>query len=241
MTKREAKRLIKEAVSSGRKALLEPEAKALLSAYGIAVPRSATGRWSGVSSQQEIKDAISNLSPPFALKLVSPDILHKSDVGGVVTGLENEIEIRQAMKEIEKEVSKKAPIARIEGFLLEEIAPKGVEIIIGGLRDEQFGPAVMVGTGGIAVELMKDVSYRLAPVDKAEALEMMKEVKSYPLLTGFRGSRPVNMDKLADAIVKISEVITEMEEIKEIEINPLIANEKGVMAVDTRVLFDKAE
>ena len=239
MTKQEAKKLIREAVSSGKKSLLEPEAKALLSAYWIAVPKSVNGRWSGTSGQKEIKESISNLSPPFAVKVVSPDILHKSDMGGVITSLENEKEIKQALKEIEKNVSKKAPKARIAGFLIEEMAPKGVEVIIGGLRDEQFGPVVMFGTGGVAVELMKDVSYRLAPLDKAEALEMMKEVKSYPLLTGFRASMAVDMDKLADAIVKVSEIITEIEEIKEIEINPLIASDKGVMAVDARVLFDK--
>ena len=232
MTKQEAKNLIREAVSSGKKSLLEPEAKALLSAYWIAVPKS-------VSGQKRIKDAIINLSPPFVIKVVSPDILHKSDLGGVVTSLENEKEIRQAMKDIEKNVSKKSPKAKIAGFLIEEMAPKGVEVIIGGFRDEQFGPVVMFGTGGVAVELMKDVSYRLAPLDKAEALEMMKEVKSYPLLTGFRASMAVDMDKLADAIVKVSEIITEIEEIKEIEINPLIASDKGVMAVDARVLFDK--
>ena len=142
------------------------------------------------------------------------------------------------MKDIEKNVSKKSPKAKIAGFLIEEMAPKGVEVIIGGLRDEQFGPVVMFGIGGIAVELMKDVSYRLAPLDKAEALDMMKEVKNFPLLTGFRGSVPVDMDKLADAIVKVSEIITEMEEIKEIEINPLIASETDAIAVDARVLFD---
>ena len=238
MTKQEAKKLIREAVSSGKKSLIEPEAKAILSAYGIAVPKSVSGRWSEASGQQGIKEAISNLSPPFVLKVVSPDILHKSDVGGVVTGLKNEIEIRQAMEEIEKSVNKKSPKTKITGFLIEEMAPKGVEVIIGGFRDEQFGPVVMFGTGGVAVELLKDVSYRLAPLDKTEALDMMKEVKSYPRLTSFRGSVPVDMDKLADAIVKVSEIITEIEEIKEVEINPLIASEKGAMAVDARVLFD---
>jgi acyl-CoA synthetase (NDP forming) len=237
MTRQEAKLLIKEAASKGRKALLEPEAKALFSAYGIGVPRSVSGRWSGVSGQKQIKDAITNLSPPLVLKLVSPDIFHKSDLGGVATGLESEKEIRQAMNEIEKNVYKRSPKARIAGFLLEEMAPKGVEVIIGGLRDPQFGPAVMFGIGGILVELLKDVSYRLAPIQKTEALNMMKEVKSYPLLAGFRGSIPIDRDKLGEAIVKVSEIITEMEEIKEIEINPLIASEKGAIAVDARVLL----
>ncbi|MEK6725937.1 MAG: acetate--CoA ligase family protein [Deltaproteobacteria bacterium] len=236
MIKRELKKMIKEAISDGRKGLLEDEAKALLSAYGIAVSKSVSGRWSG-SSPQEIKNAISSLSPPLALKLLSPDIFHKSDVGGVVTNLEKEKEIRQAIIRIENNVSKKSPRAKIAGFLLEEMAPKGVEVIIGGLRDGQFGPVVMFGIGGIVVELLKDVSYRLAPIQKIEALEMMKEVKSYPLLTGFRGLRPADMDKLADAIVKVSEIITEMEEIREMEINPLIASETDAIAVDVRVLF----
>lgn len=238
MNELEAKRSIKEAVSNGRKTLFEPEAKALLSAWGITVPKSVSGQWSRGSGLQEIKDAIINLSPPFVLKAVSPDILHKSDMGGIVTDLENEAKIRGAIIEIEKNISKKSPKANIEGFIIEEMAPKGVEVIIGGLKDRQFGPVVIFGIGGIAVELMKDVSYRLAPVDKAEALEMMKELKSYPLLTGFRGSKPVDIEKLADAIVKVSKIITEIEEIKEIEINPLIASEKGLMAVDARVIFD---
>ncbi|MBI4746484.1 MAG: acetate--CoA ligase family protein [Deltaproteobacteria bacterium] len=233
MTKRETKLLIKEATSKGRSTLLEPEAKALLSAWRIIVPKCIM-----IEEEKGLATEFKKLSPPFVLKVVSPYILHKSNVGGVVTNLKDEKEIRQAMKDIKKNISTKIPKTKIEGFLLEEMAPKGVEVIVGGLRDGQFGPVVMFGIGGIVVELLKDASYRLAPIQKTEALEMMKEVKSYPLLTGFRGSRPVNMDKLADAIVKVSEIITEMEEIKEIEINPLITSEKGAIAVDARVLFD---
>ena len=135
-----------------------------------------------------------------------------------------------------KNISHKVPTAKIDGFLLEEMSPRGVEVIIGGLRDPQFGPVVMFGTGGISVELMKDVSYRIAPLDKKEALEMIREVKGYPLLTGFRGSKPADIDSLSETIVKLSEILIEIEDIKEIEINPLIVYEKGVAAVDVKVI-----
>lgn len=228
----ELETIIKSVLTSERKALLEPDAKSLISAYGIEVPKSLF-----VKDEKELVSALRKLSLPVVLKVVSPEILHKSDVGGVATGLKDTADVSRAIKEISKSIAEKAPVARIDGFLLEETAPKGVEVIIGGLRDPQFGPAIMFGIGGIAVELMKDVSYRLAPVNREEALEMIKEVKSYPLLTGFRGARPVDMDKLVGAVVKISDIISEVDEIKEIEINPLIASEKGVMAVDARIVL----
>lgn len=227
--------MIKEAISEDRKALLEPEAKSLLSAWGIDVPGSILIEPEEAKAEVKVK----GISPPYVLKVVSPDILHKSDVGGVVTGLKGIDEVSNALNEINRNIKKKAPKAKIEGFLLEEMAPKGVEVIIGGLIDPQFGPAVMFGIGGVAVELLKDVTFSLAPIKRSEALEMMKEVKGYPLLTGFRGSRPVDLKRLADAIVSVSEMVSELDGIKEIEINPLIAHEDGVMAVDARVVLNK--
>ncbi len=237
MTKREAKKLIKEAISAGRKTLLEPEAKALISAWGIPVPKSVSGQWPVVSGLKDIESVLKELTPPLVLKIVSNEIVHKSDVGGVITDLKGVEEISTALNEIKRNLKKSAPKARIEGFLLEEMAPNGVEVIIGGLMDPQFGPAVMFGIGGIAVELLKDVTFRLGPIKRSEALEMMKDLKCYPLLTGFRGSRPVDLKRLADAIVSISEIVTELDGIKEIEINPLLVYEKGVMAVDARVVL----
>jgi acetyl-CoA synthetase (ADP-forming) len=183
--------------------------------------------------------ALKNLTPPFVLKVVSPDILHKSGIGGVATGLKDIKEISKALTKMMADIKGKSPKAKIDGFLLEEMAPNGVEVIIGALRDPQFGPAVMFGIGGIAVELMKDVSYRLAPLDKKDAINMMKEVKSYPLLTGFRGSKPMDLKSIVSVIIKLSEILIELEDIKEIEINPMIVYEKGVMAVDARVVFNQ--
>jgi len=135
------------------------------------------------------------------------------------------------------EISDHYATARIEGFLIERMADKGVEVIVGGVRDAQFGPAVMFGIGGVMVELLKDVSFRLAPVTKVECLEMIKEIKAYPLLTGYRGSEPCDIDAIADVIIKVGDIISEMDDIKEMEINPLITYPDKVIAVDARVIL----
>ncbi|MBI3600233.1 MAG: acetate--CoA ligase family protein [Nitrospinae bacterium] len=233
MNKQDMVKIIKKAMSANRKSLSEPETKALISAWGIPVPKTAL-----IKKQEEIAAATKNLNPPFVLKVVSPDILHKSEIGGVKTELKDAEEINKAWAKMIIDIKDKSPKHRIDGFLLEEMAPKGVEVIIGALRDPQFGPAVMFGIGGIAVELMKDVSYRLAPINKKYALDMIREVKSYPLLTGFRGSKPVDLENIASVIIKLSEILIKIEDIKEIEINPLIVYEKGVMAVDARVVLN---
>lgn len=233
MTKREAKKLIEESISAVRKTLLETEAKALISAWGIDVPGSILIEPEEAKAEVKVK----GISPPYVLKVVSPDILHKSDVGGVITDLKGVEEISTALSEIKRNLKKSAPKARIEGFLLEEMAPKGIEVIIGGLMDPQFGPAVMFGIGGVAVELLKDVTFRLAPIKRSEAVEMMKDLKGYPLLTGFRGSRQVDLKRLADAIVSVSEIVSESDGIREIEINPLLVYEKGVIAADARIVL----
>ena len=232
MTKREVKQLIKEAVAAGRKTLLEYEAKALLSAWKIDVPASMI-----VKVEDDLRSALKKVSPPYILKVISPDILHKSNVGGVITDLKGAEDISAALNEINRNIKKMAPHAKIEGFLIEEMAPKGVEVIIGGINDPQFGPAVMFGIGGVGVELLKDVTFRLAPIKRKEALEMMKEIKGYPLLTGYRGMKPIDIRELADTIAKVSQIISELDGVKEIEINPLIASEKGIIAVDARVVL----
>jgi len=232
MNKEEAKKLVINALTAGRQALFEPEAKALVSAWGIQVPKSVL-----VEGLVDVAIKSKEITPPLVLKVVSQDILHKREFGGVITGIKDSEEASIALRELKKNLAEKAPKARIEGFLLEETVPTGIELIIGGLRDPQFGPAVMFGTGGIAVELVKDVSFRLAPLNREEVFDMMREVKSYPLLTGFRGSKPVDIEKLASAIMKLSDILLEIEEIKEIEINPLLVYEEGAVAVDARVVL----
>jgi acyl-CoA synthetase (NDP forming) len=232
MNKEEAKKLVINALTAGRQALLEPEAKTLVSAWGIQVPKSVL-----IDGLEDVAIKSKEITPPLVLKVVSQDILHKREFGGVITGINNSEEASIALKGMKRTLAQKAPKARIAGFLLEETAPTGIELIIGGLRDPQFGPAVMFGTGGFAVELVADVSFRLAPLKIEEVFDMMREVKSYPLLTGFRGSKPVDLAKLASTVMKLSEILLEIEEIKEIEINPLLVHEEGGVAVDARVVL----
>ncbi len=232
MNKEEAKKLVLNALTAGRQALLEPEAKALVSAWGIQVPKSVL-----IDGLEDVAIKSKEITPPLVLKVVSQDILHKREFGGVITGINNSEEASIALKEMKRTLAEKAPKARIAGFLLEETAPTGIELIIGGLRDPQFGPAVMFGTGGFAVELVADVSFRLAPLNREEVFDMMREVKSYPLLTGFRGSKPVDIEKLASTVMKMSDILLEIEELKEIEINPLLVHEEGAVAVDARVVL----
>ncbi len=232
MTQQEAKKIITDAIQSGRKSLLEPEAKALLKAWEIPVPQYFVAKDKSLAI-----GAANNIGYPVVLKIVTSDIIHKTEAGGVKTGLKNDQDIDDAFNEMMFEISDHYATAKIEGFLIEKMADKGVEVIVGGIRDAQFGPTVMFGIGGVMVELLKDVSFRLAPVTKVECLEMIKEIKAYPLLTGYRGSEPCDIDAIADVIIKVGNIMSEMDDIKEMEINPLITYPDKVIAVDARVIL----
>ena len=233
MTKQEAKKLITDAVQSDRKSLLEPEALSVLKAWEIPVPECVV-----VKDVEEAVSAAKNIGYPVVLKVISPDILHKTEAGGVKTGLKNEQEIVDSFNEMIFDISERHTTAKIEGFLIEKMADKGIEVIVGGIRDAQFGPAVMFGVGGVMVELLNDVSFRLAPVTEEECIEMMMEIKSYPLLTGYRGAEPCDMDAITNIIIKVGSIMHEVDGIREVEINPLIAYPKGVVAVDARVILN---
>jgi acetyl-CoA synthetase (ADP-forming) len=232
MTKQEAKKIIEDAVAAGRKSLLEPEALGVLKAWEIPVPECVV-----VKDVEEAVSAAKNIGYPVVLKVISPDILHKTEAGGVKTGLKNEQEIVDSFNEMIFDISERHTTAKIEGFLIEKMVDKGIEVIIGGIRDAQFGPAVMFGVGGVMVELLKDVSFRLAPVTEEECIEMMMEIKSYPLLTGYRGAEPCDTDAITNIIIQVGSIMHEVDGIRELEINPLIAYPKGLMAVDARVVL----
>ena len=222
-------KIVKEVLSLGRAALVEPEAKEILRLSSVPVPRFVLAK-----DMTDAVEATDKIGYPVVLKLVSPDIVHKSDVGGVALGIKNSRELEQRWSEMILTVADETPTALIEGFLVEEMVPKGAEVIVGAVRDPQFGPVVMFGTGGVAVELMKDVSYRLAPVTREEAFEMMGEVKGFPLLTGFRGGTVKDLGAIADVIMKVAEIIEKVDGLKELEINPLVVHERGAVAVDAR-------
>jgi len=227
-----AKELIKNALSTGRYSLLEPEAMALMAMIGIPTPSFYLSN--SIEEAQKIAQA---LGYPVVLKVVSQDIIHKSDIGGVKLNILNQDQVSEKFKEIQKSVREKAPKARISGIMVQKMVPSATEVVIGALRDKQFGPAVMFGLGGIFIEILKDVSFRIAPVDKDDANEMIKEIKGYPLLLGYRGSPRLDIDTIADSIVKVSELIMNIDEIDQLDLNPILVYPSGLVAVDVRVIL----
>jgi len=210
-------------------ALTEAQTLELLTAYSIQVPRFKI-----VNGIDEALEAAKGLHYPLVMKIISPDISHKSDVKGVILGIRDRRDLQDAWSQMMLDISDDEPHASIEGFLLEEMVPRGIEVIVGAVRDKQFGPAVMFGVGGIEVELLRDVSFRLAPVSREEAFEMMNEVKGIGLLTGWRGGGIRDFDAVVNAIMRISDIICDNDRITEIEINPLIVFHEGAVAVDGR-------
>ncbi len=220
--------IISKALSEGRKALLEHEALELARAAEIPTPRYL---FTPLGSRPE-----PDFPPPYVLKIVSPDIIHKSDVGGVRLNIGGD-ELEREVGELVETVKRNAPNAEITGVLVMEMAEEGVETLVGLTRDPQFGPVVAFGLGGIFVEIYRDVSFRLAPIPIEEAREMIREVKAYKILSGYRGRPPADIDALADVIVKVSQLGDKYPEIMEMDINPLIAYPRGALAVDVRVIL----
>jgi acetyl-CoA synthetase (ADP-forming) len=172
---------------------------------------------------------------PVALKVVSPNIIHKSDIGGVRVNLQNEEEVKNAFEQIIKKTKSLAK-RKLEGVLVQKME-SGTEVIIGMKKDPQFGPVILFGLGGIFVEILKDTSLRIAPIDKKEAMEMIQEIKAYKILEGARGKKGVNIDEIANVIVKLSK-LAEEKKIKEIDFNPVIVNEKTAKIVDARIMVE---
>lgn len=226
--------LAASARADGRGFFLAHEGQALMKAAGITPPFSKVAR----SLDQAVQFA-EEAGYPVVLKVVSRDILHKSDSGGVALDLEGREEVIDAYQAILRSCRAAVPNARIAGIEVCEMVKSGTELIIGARRDPSFGPIVMFGLGGIYVEVMKDVTFRAAPISRAEAMEMLKEIRAYPLLMGVRGEDPKDVMSVVDAIIRLATVIRRCESISDIEVNPLIAYEQGMgsKAVDVRVLL----
>jgi acetyl-CoA synthetase (ADP-forming) len=172
------------------------------------------------------------------LKVVSPDIIHKSDVGGVFVNIKSTEEVKDAYVQIMENARKNAPKAKIEGVLIQEMAPPGTEVIVGSTKDPQFGPAIMFGLGGIFVEVLKDVTFRIAPITEDDASEMMREVKAYPLLMGYRKIPPSDLKAISNILLSTSRLVMDHMEIKEMDLNPIIVYEKGAKTVDARIILE---
>ncbi len=228
--------IVKNVLKENRQFLLSHEASAVMKATEMQMPQSYISR----NINEAVKYA-NKIGYPVVMKIVSKDIIHKSDAGGVALDLENENEVLDAYQAIMHNCRRYKPDVKITGVEIAEMIPKGTETIVGARRDKSFGPIVMFGLGGIYVEVMKDVSFRAVPITKREAMSMIKEIKSYPLLLGVRGEGRKDINSIIDTIIRLSKVILECDSISDIEVNPLVVYEenKGVKAVDARILLSK--
>jgi acyl-CoA synthetase (NDP forming) len=169
---------------------------------------------------------------------VSPDIIHKSDIGGVKLGLANATQVGKAYTEIMAAAKKANKKADIQGISVQKMARPGVEVIMGMSKDAQFGPVLMFGLGGVFVEVLKDVAFRIVPLNRRDASQMIREIKGYPLLEGYRGQEPANITALEDLLLKLSDFVDKNPKIKEMDLNPIFAYKDGALAVDARVILE---
>ena len=229
-------RIINGALSEARTLLSEVESKQLLGQAGISVidARLATSREEAISISRQ-------LGFPAVLKIASPDIVHKSDAGGVKLGLKTAAQVGKAYDGILAAVSRKNPRAVIQGVSVQRMSRPGVEVIIGMSKDAQFGPVLMFGLGGVWVEILKDVSFRIAPLTRRDAEEMVREIKGYPLLAGYRGQEPVDVSKLEDFILRLSDFVEMNPAVKEVDLNPVFAGSDGAVAADARIILENPD
>ncbi len=213
--------------------LSEVQCKDVLKKAGVKVVDTVLA-----TTKKEAVDAASKLGFPVAMKIVSPQVTHKSDSGGVKLGIINSIKAGEAFDEIIKSVRQKVPGATLEGVSVQKMARPGLELVIGMTRDPQFGPMLMFGAGGIFVEILKDVAFRIVPLSREDAHDMIREIRSFKILEGFRGQPAVDLNHLEDLLLKISRFIENNPEIKEMDINPLVVNSDGITAVDARIILD---
>jgi acetyltransferase len=227
--------IIDQVRAEGRTALLENEAKALLKLHQAPVSDDALAH-----SAEEAADLAEAIDGPVAMKIVSPQILHKSDAGGVKLKLTRKADVRKAYNQIIKNAKAYAPEADIRGVIVAPMAKPGVEVIIGTKIDDQFGPVIMYGLGGVMVEILKDVSFRVLPISRRSAKKMTEETKSSPILDGVRGNPPHDRKALIKLLLLCSDLIEAYPGIAEMDLNPVIIHQEGLTIVDARIIL-KAE
>jgi acyl-CoA synthetase (NDP forming) len=232
MTKTE---ILRQAKKEKRAQLTELESKELLKEAGVPVVEARLAQ-----TKAEASALAKKMGFPVVLKIVSPDVIHKSDSGGVVLGLDNATQVGEAYSKIISAVKKHYPKAKIQGVSVQKMAKPGVEVIIGMTKDAQFGPVLMFGLGGILVEVLKDVAFRIVPLTKRDAHDMIKEIKGYPVLGGYRGQEPADISFLEDLLLKVSDFVDKNPEIKELDLNPIFAYKNRAVAVDARVILEPA-
>ena len=226
------RRTFASVIGQHRHDLIESEARNVLEAYGFRLPVSHMAR-----TTKEAVRAASEIGFPVVMKIASPDVLHKSDMGGVRVGLDTEAMVEEAFFDITTNIQHRQPQARILGVMVQEMVQQGKEVILGISRDMQFGPMIMFGLGGIYVEVLKDVSFRIAPLSVESADAMIREIRAFPLLRGVRGEPPADIEGLRDALLRLSQMAVDFPEIIEADINPLLVGPEGTgaVAVDARI------
>lgn len=226
--------VLRAARDSGQYVLDEPTGKKILHALGIHVPQSVV-----IKAGDDAGAAVANLKAPLALKVVAAGVSHKSDVGGVKLNLRNGADVASAIADLTQSLG--ARNIQPQAWLVEEMAPQGVEVVIGGAMDPEFGPMVMVGLGGVFVEVLKDVAFRICPISERDARDMLAELKGNALLHGARGREPANIDAIIDVLLRLGGegglLVNAEAEIAEIDINPLIVSSQSAVAVDARFIL----
>lgn len=232
------RRTIDSALAEGRLSIGEAEARQILTACGLRLPPSELA-----ATPEEAVELAEHIGYPVVLKIASPDILHKTDVGGVRVGLENAEDVRDAFDLITYRAQRYLPEARLWGCLVQKMVPPGLEVLIGMNRDPQFGPLVTFGLGGIYVETLRDVSFRVAPFSRQEAYDMLREIRAHALLDGVRGKPPADKDDLVEALLRVGQLVVDFPEIAELDINPYVVYEqgRGGQALDMRLVIRPAE
>ncbi len=226
-------RILLTALSEKRKALLEPEAKQICGAYGMPTPEFGLA-----GSVSEAVHAADKVTYPVVLKIVSQDILHKSEAGGVILDLKSSDQVERGYQQIIESAKAYNNSARIDGVMVQHMAPKGVEVIVGGLRDSQFGATVLFGIGGVFVEVLKDVVFRVAPLEELDAREMIREIHSYPILKGIRGLPAADEEAIVRILQTTSRIMLENPPIEQLDLNPIIVYATGAEIVDARVILN---
>lgn len=231
----EAANLIKMARDEGRNFMLEHEAKAVLKSYGISVTQDIFCR-----TPDEAVHAARRIGYPVAMKIVSPQIIHKTEYGGVRLNLANDENVKSAFDEMVSSARKRLGNFDLRGVLVSEMV-RGHEMIIGSMKDAQFGQMIMFGIGGINVEVFRDVSYRLVPIEEIDALEMISELKGKKLIEGYRGSEKVDINGIVSTLIAVSRLLCDFDEIDEMDLNPIFGNARGVKVADARIILSEVE
>jgi acetyl coenzyme A synthetase (ADP forming)-like protein len=231
---KDAVRKVLDAVKADKRtSLTAPEGKLVCDAYGIPVPKEGVA-----SSAADAAKLADRMGYPVVLKIVSPDILHKTEAGGVIVGVKDAAAAREGYDRILASAKKYKADAKIEGVQVQQMLAGGTEVIVGSITDGSFGKLVAFGLGGVLVEILKDVTFRLAPATKQDALSMLDGIQAHEMLHGVRGGDPVSRDALADVIVKVSQLVSDFPEISELDLNPVFATKKGAIAADVRIVLD---